>query len=338
MLTFARLPMGFLNSGYYLAQITDKIKETNHNVCSFVDDLYLVTHSNFKDHCNQLSNLLKTLVDLNLRVKASKTCGAKPGIDVLGHYWALDRFHIPEAKLQGIMDWEQPKSFDQIAKYTGHIGFYRRYTPGLAECLIPLQALSSQGIEAKKKRKIARLTKEKVTNPKYIWTEEHTKAFEQSKELFKKYNTMFPADPSKPYFCYSDASQRCASFVVTQEDDEGNIKLIGASSRKFTRSEISMSVFKKECVAILYGLNTFHDLLSFAKIYLSVDAKSICYLKAARSSDYLLTHWALTMSTFDIEIKHISGEQNILADTLTRSGEEEVRDEDPFLTLSLIHI
>ena len=63
---------------------------------------------------------------------------------------------MPAAKLQGIMDWESPKTFEGIAKYNGHIGFYRRYTTGLPKCLIPLQELSSEGIEFKKKRKAAR--------------------------------------------------------------------------------------------------------------------------------------------------------------------------------------
>ena len=153
MLSFARLPMGFVNSEYYLAQITDKIKEKNHNCVSYVDDLYLVTYSDFKDHRNQLRNLLSTLIDFNLRVKAKKCSPASECLDVLGHCWTRDRFNVPAAKLQGIMDWESPKTFKGIAKYTGHIGLYRRYTPGLAECLIPLQELSSEGIEFKRKGK-----------------------------------------------------------------------------------------------------------------------------------------------------------------------------------------
>ena len=135
------------------------------------------------------------------------------------------------------MDWESPKTFEGIAKYTGHIGFYRSYTPGLAKCLIPLQELSSEGIEFKKKRKAARITKEKVKVLKYVWTDTHEKAFKDSKELFKNHNQMFPADPSQPYHCFSDSSQRCCAFLVTQLDSEGNTKLIGASSRKFTKSD-----------------------------------------------------------------------------------------------------
>ena len=99
--------------------------------------------------------------------------------------------------------------------------------------------------------------------PKYVWTDGHEKAFKDSKELFKNYNQMFPADPSQPYYCFSDSSQRCCAFLVTQLDSEGNTKLIGASSRKFTKSEMAMSIFKKEFLATLYGINTFYELLCF---------------------------------------------------------------------------
>ena len=76
---------------------------------------------------------------------------------------------------------------------------------------------------------------------------------------------------------------------------------------------------------------TFYELLCFSKIHLSVDACSILFLKSARSSNPLLIRWALTMSNFDIEIKHISGTENQLADSLSRSRGEDVDSNDLFL-------
>ena len=333
LLTFARLPMGFLNAGFYLSQITNKIKERNPGVASFVDDLYLVSYSSFADHCQQMDKLLKTLIEFNLRIKPKKCQPASKCLDVLGHCWQTDRFKIGKGRLQGILDWDTPRSLDEVASYTGHLGFYRRYVPEIAECLIPLQELATLGIEYKKKKKAARITKEKIKIPKFAWETRHNQAFLKSKELFAKYNEMFPADTTKPYYCFSDASMNCCSFIVTQVDEEGNSKLIGAASRKFTSSESSMSIFKKEVVATLYGFKTFNALLSFSKVYLSVDAKSIIFLKSSRNSDPLLTRWALTMSTFDVVIKHIPGIENKRADELSRSrSAEEEKDEDPFLT------
>ena len=280
-----------------------------------------------------MDKLLKTLIEFNLRIKPKKCQPASKCLDVPGHCWQTDRFKIGKGRLQGILDWDTPRSLDEVASYTGHLGFYRRYVPEIAECLIPLQELATLGIEYKKKKKAARITKEKIKIPKFAWETRHNQAFLKSKELFAKYNEMFPADTTKPYYCFSDASMNCCSFIVTQVDEEGNSKLIGAASRKFTSSESSMSIFKKEVVATLYGFKTFNALLSFSKVYLSVDAKSIIFLKSSRNSDPLLTRWALTMSTFDVVIKHIPGIENKRADELSRSrSAEEEKDEDPFLT------
>ena len=197
-----------------------------------------------------MDQLLKTLIEFQLRIKPKKCQPSSKCLDVLGHCWQTDRFKVPKAKLQGIIEWDIPKTHDELASYTGHLGYYRRYTPGLAECLLPLQELATIGIEYKKKRKVAKTTKEKVKIPKFIWEQRHEDSFKDSKELFQKYNEMFPADPNKPYYCLSDASMRCCSFLVTQKDDDGMSKLIGASSRKFSQSKYAMSIFF--CLTIFF--------------------------------------------------------------------------------------
>ena len=95
MLTFTRCAQGFKNSGAHLQVIASKIKEKNPNVCSFVDDLYLVTKGDFQDHCEQLRKLLRTLVEFKLKIKGRKAKICTLNLDVLGHNWHIDRFSIP---------------------------------------------------------------------------------------------------------------------------------------------------------------------------------------------------------------------------------------------------
>jgi hypothetical protein len=151
-------------------------------------------------------------------------------------------------------------------------------------------------------------------------------AFNKVKETVKKGNSRYPLDPTQPYLCYSDASKYCASFITTQLIN-GKNRLIGACSRKFSKSEINYSVFKKEVKATMIGLEVFKDILHGAKIHLYVDARSILFLKATSGSDQLLMRWALKFSTFDIEISHISSEANYVADSMSRSLDKTKEDD-----------
>ena len=108
-----------------------------------------------------MDQLLKTLIEFQLRIKPKNCQPSSKCLDVLGHCWEIDRFKVPKAKLQGIIEWDTPKTHDEVASYTGHLGYYRRYTPGLAECLLPLQELATIGIEYKKKGKLQRQLKKR---------------------------------------------------------------------------------------------------------------------------------------------------------------------------------
>ena len=328
LLSYARCPMGFVNSGYYLEQISTKIKERCPNVVSFVDDLYLISYEgdSWRDHCNKLEDLVKILVEFNLKIKAKKVQALAVTMDVLGHEWAVDRFKIPDNRVDGIIQWETPTDGDEVATFLGHCGFYRDYLPEYSEAVLPLQPLATDAIEYKKKRKLARKTKEKVTKPTFIWTEIQANAFDQVKEMFKNSTSRYPPDPKEPYHCYSDASKYCASYITMQVIN-GKRRLIGACSRKFSKSEINYSVFKKEVKATMIGLEVFKDILHGAKIHLYVDARSILFLKATSGSDQLLMRWALIMSTFDIEISHISSEANFMADSMSRSLDKTKEDD-----------
>ena len=327
LLSYARCPMGYVNSGFYLEQISTKIKERCPNVVSFVDDLYLISYEDsWRDHCDKLEDLVKILVEFNLKIKAKKVQALAVTMDVLGHEWDVDRFKIPDNRVDGIIQWEPPEDGDDVASFLGHTGFYRDYLPGYADIVLPLQPLANAAIEYKKKRKLARKTKERVTKPKFIWTKEHMEAFNKVKETVKKGTSRYPPDPTQPYLCYSDASKYCASFITTQLIN-GKNRLIGACSRKFSKSEINYSVFKKEVKATMIGLEVFKDILHGAKIHLYVDARSILFLKATSGSDQLLMRWALKFSTFDIEISHISSEANFVADSMSRSLDKTKEDD-----------
>ena len=110
---------------------------------------------------------------------------------------------------------------------------------------------------------------------------------------------------------------------MPQKDSEGNHKLVGASSRLFHKAEKNYSVFKKELISVINGLDTFKQLLSFSKIHLTIDAKAIMFLRSCKGSDPLIERCSLILSNHDITITHVSSEQNYLADSMSRNQKDD---------------
>lgn len=59
-------------------------------------------------------------------------------------------------------------------------------------------------------------------------------------------------------------------------------------------------------------------------------------MRKCRLTNGRLTRWALTLQEFDLEIQHVSGKNNIVANTLTRYPRENEERSEPKIKLNII--
>ena len=71
----------------------------------------------------------------------------------------------------------------------------------------------------------------------------------------KNSTTLYIPDPKLPNTAYSDASDHAMSYVLTQRQD-GQERLIAAISKYFSKSERNYSTYKKELLALAFGLHS----------------------------------------------------------------------------------
>ena len=77
-------------------------------------------------------------------------------------------------------------------------------------------------------------------------------------------------------------------------------------------------MFKLEMIELASGLLSARALFSFAKIKAFVDAKSILFIRLCRSTSPQVARIAIFLSSFEMELFHISSDQNFLSDYLSR--------------------
>ena len=124
-------------------------------------------------------------------------------------------------------------------------------------------------------------------------------------------------DFSKPFVIECDASGFGIGAVLMQEGHP-----ITFESRKLNKREFLQSTYNKEMLAIMHVLTKWRQYLLGSKFLIQIDHNSLQHLLQQNMLTTEQQKWIENISTFDMEILHKNGKDNIVADTLSRKYEE----------------
>jgi hypothetical protein len=151
----------------------------------------------------------------------------------------------------------------------------------------------------------------------FEWTEECQRAFEESKSIFVgRNNTYF--DPQKLSVVYCDASLNHIGGALTQEG-----KIVCCKSRTLTDTERRYSTTERECLAVVWVLKKLRKYLLGRRFIVKTDHRPLEGLfhenKATKEIlNKRLENLVIKLNEFDFTVDYIPGEENNLADVLSR--------------------
>ena len=93
-------------------------------------------------------------------------------------------------------------------------------------------------------------------------------------------------------------------------------------SRKLVKREQSYSTIEIELLAIMAGLHAFQVYVGTGPVTVYCDHNPLVWLKSARLTNSRLLRWALCLSEMHLQIRHIKGTDNVIADWLSRNPAE----------------
>jgi hypothetical protein len=104
-----------------------------------------------------------------------------------------------------------------------------------------------------------------------------------------------------------------------QKDKDGRINIVSTASRILTPAEQRYTTCELELMAIVYALRKFRVYIYGHKVTLNTDHKSLIFLKKCVVTSNQVAHWMLEVEQWELEIQHIKGIDNTLADILSRN-------------------
>ena len=117
-----------------------------------------------------------------------------------------------------------------------------------------------------------------------------------------------------------DASNVGAGAVLMQAGDHGVGKPVAFFSRKFNKYQLNYSVIEKEALALIWALQHFDVYLGsgLTPLVVYTDHNPLTFLRSLQNPNQRLMRWALFLQPYNLDIRHIKGSENVIADALSR--------------------
>ncbi|CAF1033629.1 unnamed protein product, partial [Brachionus calyciflorus] len=86
--------------------------------------------------------------------------------------------------------------------------------------------------------------------------------------------------------------------ILVEIDENGNEYMIGCASRQFTKSEQNYSTTEKECLAFIYEMKKFRNLLIGIHFEAVVDRIALKWLNSLKDTTGGLVRWAIFLQDY----------------------------------------
>lgn len=313
---YNRMPFGLTNApATYQRLMEECLGDLHLNICYiFLDDLIIFSRT-FKEHLQRMEKVFQRLRESGLKLTPKKCSLLMKRVKYVGHVISEDGIEPDEEKIDKVMQWPQPKSKEDVRRFLGFVGYYRKFVKNFAKIARPLtDLLPSTRKKSKGRQKIGTSSTE---NP-FVWNKEQKEAFTNLKTQLSSPPILAYPDYSIPFEVHTDASGRGLGAILYQ-DQEGHKRVISYASRGLSKAERNYPAHKMEFLALKWAITEkFKDYLYGHKFSVLTDNNPLTYVLTTAQLDATGHRWVAALAAFDFDIHYRPGKRNADADALSR--------------------
>ena len=156
---------------------------------------------------------------------------------MLGHIITGNCVKMDPDKVSAIEAWTQPTTVNQIQKFLGLCGYYRKFIKNFSKiAALPYNLLKAE--------------------VKWNWTPECDSAFIELKRRLVTYPILRNPNFNQEFIIHTNASGVALGAVLAQSDESGEY-VCHYASRLLKGSELHYRITEKECLAIVWAIQHF---------------------------------------------------------------------------------
>ena len=109
---------------------------------------------------------------------------------------------------------------------------------------------------------------------------------------------------------------------ISQGETYEDSKPVVYHSRVMTPAQSNYPVHEQELLAVVDMLDTYYHLLAGRKFTLMTDSQPMVSLMSQKHLSLRQSRWIVFLNQFQMDIQHLPGKKNIIADLLSRIAEQ----------------
>ncbi|PLW37026.1 hypothetical protein PCASD_16356 [Puccinia coronata f. sp. avenae] len=301
------MPMGLTNApATHQARLEEALGELINNICVvYLDDIVVFSDS-ITSHEQHIRRVLERLRRANLYCSPKKTQLFRTTVKFLGHWISPDGVRADDEKIAQVLDWPSPTSPKGVKKFLGTVQWMKKFIWGLQKYVGTLTPLTSSKLDKKD----------------FKWGQAEEDAFNNIKRIMTSLPCLKNVDyeSDDPLWLFTDASGSGLGAALFQGKDWKQASPIAYESHLMTPAERNYPVHEQELLAVVHALQKWRMLLLGMKIHVMTDHHSLTHLLKQRNLSRRQARWTELLADFDLEFDYIKGEDNTVADALSRKN------------------
>ena len=299
-----RVPMGLQPAASYFqyCMLMIVLAGLAYDICEgYIDDI-IVHGQSEEDLLTNLRRVFERCRRYRIAFNPKKSKIGLDRIEWVGHQLDAEGLHFTSEQLSEVAQFPTPIGAKGLRSFLGLANYFRDHVRYYASMEAPLRAVLTHADRTKK----------------FIWTTAAETAFLDMQDAIRKCAKLYflvDDDDSSLIVLRTDASDYGYGAYLCQIIDKREYPVLFLS-RSFKKSELNWKTQDKECYAIYKALEKFQYLLYNRMFVLETDSKNLTFLNNAPLSR--VYRWKLAIQRYDFRLKHIPGEQNVVADAFSR--------------------
>ncbi|KAJ8044512.1 hypothetical protein HOLleu_07281 [Holothuria leucospilota] len=334
---FNRMPQGICNAPATFQRLMERCMGPMAftEVLVYLDDL-LVFSRTLEEHVEKLDKVLTRLKGFGLKLNPDKCSFLKSSVKCLGHVISAEGVQTDPDKVAAVRTWPHPQNVEELKKFLGFAGYYRRFIQDYSKIAKPLNDLSVLYEPVRKKRPRTRRGDPGRRPPPNTpfgenWNAKCQAAFDTLLEKLSTAPTLHFANFEEPFVLHTDASTSGLGAALYQEH-EGKLKPVAYASRGLSKSEKNYPAHKLEFLALKWAVTSkFSDYLYGTKFLVVTDNNPLTYVLTSAKLDATSHRWLAALADYQFDLKYQPGKLNQDADGLSRRPHGPPADDDEYL-------
>ena len=293
---FLRLPFGTsVSSEIFQKKLLEALDGLD-NVLCIADDV-IIHSKNHEEHDRHLKNFLLRCRDKGIKLNKEKLELRMPEISFMGHRITDKGLQTDPEKVRAVNDMDAPRNVEELRRFLGMINYLGRFLPNVTTVTEPLHNLIRR-------------------DTPWTWSEVQQKAFDEVKKMLTQAPILAFYDVNKPLTLENDASEYGLGTAIFQEG-----RPIAYASRTLTDAERRHAQIEKEALALVYGLEKFHQYTYGRHVNVVTDHKPLVAIvsKPLSKAPKRLQSLILRTQKYDFSLTFQPGKSIVTADTLSRA-------------------